>query len=297
MTKPCAVALLIALGMALPMPAWAQAVPAAPASPAADPVVARVDGVELHRSDVLQYQHGLPEQARQLPIEQIYPVMLDQMVSGLLLAEAGRKAKLADDPEVKKRTAQLQDQVIEEVYLTRIVDAALTDQRLHARYQQFIKDAPPKEEVRASHILVAKEDDAKAIIADLKKGADFATLAKQKSTDPAGKSGGDLGYFGHDDMVPEFADAAFKLKPGEFTQTPVKTQFGWHVILVVDRRQAAPPSFEEARDQLSEDLSREIVKDKIKELRSGAKVETFTLEGAPMVPAAPAPPGPTLLKP
>ena len=269
----------------------APAQPAAAAKPSDDPLVARVDGIELHRSDIVQAQRTLPEQARQMPLEQIYPILLNQMVGGILLAEAGRREKLADDPEVKKRTAQIADQVIEEVYLARTVESALTDARLHQRYEQFIKAAPAKDEIHARHILVAKEEDAKAVIAELNKGADFATLAKQKSTDPAGKAGGDLGYFTREDMVPEFADAAFKLKPGQYTQTPVKTQFGWHVIKVEDRRSAPPPSFEDAREQLAEDLSREVIDDKIKELRAGAKVETFGLDGAPL------PAGPTLLKP
>ena len=134
----------------------------------------------------------------------------------------------------------------------------------------------------ARHILVEKEDDAKAIIAALDKGADFATLAKEKSTDPAKDNGGDLGFFSREDMVPEFADAAFKLQKGEYTKTPVHSQFGWHVIKVEDRRTAAPPSFEDSKQQLTNELAREVIGAKIKDLRSGAKIEMFALDGSPL---------------
>jgi peptidyl-prolyl cis-trans isomerase C len=126
------------------------------------------------------------------------------------------------------------------------------------------------------------------VIEQLKKGADFATLAKEKTTDPAGKtSGGDLGWFTKDQMVPDFADAAFKLKKGEFTQTPVKTQFGWHVIKVEDRRVAKPPSFEELKPQLNNELAREFVAQKMNELKTAAKIELYNGDGSkPGAPAA-----------
>ncbi len=251
-----------------------------------DPVVARVNGKELHRSDVALAQRSLPEQYQQVPLPQIYPMLLDQLVSGMLIAEAGRKDKLADDPEVKRRTARLEDRVIQEVYINRAVEAAATDKKLHEQYDKFVKAQPANEEVSARHILVATEDEAKAIIVDLGKGADFATLAKQKSTDPAKDTGGDLGFFTRDSMVPEFADAAFKLGKGEYTKTPVHTQFGWHIIKVEDRRTAAPPSFEDSKDELTNEVAREVITAKVKALKDGAKVETFALDGSPM-PAKP----------
>jgi peptidyl-prolyl cis-trans isomerase C len=156
-----------------------------------------------------------------------------------------------------------------------------TDAKLHEQYDKFLKEQPAKEEVSARHILVPSEDEAKAVIAELNKGADFATLAKQKSTDPAKDTGGDLGFFSRDAMVPEFADAAFKLGKGEYTKTPVHTQFGWHVIKVDDRRTAAPPSFEESKDELTSEVARDIITAKLKALRDGAKVETFPFDGSP----------------
>jgi peptidyl-prolyl cis-trans isomerase C len=247
-----------------------------------DPVVARVDGTELHRSDVLAAQKSLPQQMQQMPIEQIFSPLVDQLVTGLLITEAGRKDKLADDPEVKKKMARLEDRAIQEVYINRMIEKAASDDELHKRYDQFVKDHPPKEEVSARHILVDKEEEAKAIIADLDKGADFAALAKQKSTDPGKDNGGDLGFFKREDMVPEFSEAAFKLKKGEYTKQPVHSQFGWHVIMVEDRRLGAPPSFEEAKAELTNEVAREVVGERIKELRSGAKIETFAIDGSPL---------------
>jgi peptidyl-prolyl cis-trans isomerase C len=258
---------------------WAQV---APAKPADDPVVARVNGKELHRSEVDAAQRSLAAHGDQMTPETV----IDQMVSGMLIVEAGRKAKLADDPEVKKKTTQFEDRVIQQVYISRAVEAGATDAKLHEQYDKFIKEQPAKEEVSARHILVPSEDEAKAVITELNKGADFATLAKQKSTDPAKDTGGDLGFFSRDAMVPEFADAAFKLGKGQYTKTPVHTQFGWHVIKVDDRRTAAPPSFEESKGELTDELARDIINATVKTLRDGAKIETFALDGSPM-PAKP----------
>jgi peptidyl-prolyl cis-trans isomerase C len=139
--------------------------------------------------------------------------------------------------------------------------------------------------VRARHILVKTEAEAKEIIAELDKGADFAALAKKYSTDTGADAGGDLGYFGHDDMVAAFADAAFAVPAGQYARAPVKTEFGWHVIKVEDRRLGKPPSFEEAREELGQALTHEIIEAKLKELRGIAKIETFGLDGKPL-PAA-----------
>lgn len=294
MTVRSLLALAAVLAIASPLAAQAAGAPAAQ-----DPVVARVNGTEIHRSEVLAARQMLPAQVQQIPFEQVYPQLLDTLVSNMLAAQAGRKQKLADDPEVKKRMQWAQDQIIEEVYLRRYISASITDDKIKARYEQFVKEQKPQDQVNAKHILVKTEDEAKAVIEDLKKGGDFAAIAKEKSNDPGTKAtGGDLGWFTKDEMVPEFADAAFKLQKGQYTETPVKTQFGYHVILLVDRRTAPPPSMEEARPQVVALLQRELLDQKVKELRGGAKVEMFNLDGskptgapaaAPAAPAAPKP--------
>jgi peptidyl-prolyl cis-trans isomerase C len=172
---------------------------------------------------------------------------------------------------------------------------------LQQRYQEKLKSMPPEEEVHARHILVATEAEAKDLLAELKKGTAIEKLAKDKSTDKAsGAEGGDLGWFKRPDMVKEFADAAFALKKGEMSEAPVKTQFGYHIIKMEDRRQGSAPSFDEMSDQIREEIARETVMHFIDQLRSTAKIEKLNIDGSkpeaqpakPAAPATPAPPAP-----
>jgi peptidyl-prolyl cis-trans isomerase C len=216
------------------------------------------------------------------------------MVDGKLIASAGRAAKVADEAEVKRKVADYEDRMVQETYLNRAVKAKLTDEALRKRYETFIADNPPQEEVRARHILVATEAAAKDIIADLRKGGDFAAIAKSKSTDGSAKEGGDLGFFTREEMVPEFSEVAFALKAGETSKEPVKTQFGFHVIKVEQRRKSAPPSFEDTKEQLTSELSQELIAEVVDNLRVKAKIERFDLDGKPMTdgPAITPAPGP-----
>jgi peptidyl-prolyl cis-trans isomerase C len=259
--------------------------PPSSALPPGNTIVARVDGTELHLSDVEAAQQNLPPQAQKLPLDQIYPILLDRLVDGALITEAGRKEHLDQDPDLQRRLKRYEDRLVQEAYLNRAIKDAETEDRLKARYQTFVKEKAGHEEVHALHILVKTDTEAKSVIAELDKGADFATLAKKYSIDPGAGSGGDLGYFGHDDMVKEFADAAFALPAGQYTKTPVKTEFGWHVIKVEDHRVSTPPSFDEARQEVSQLVAHDVVDAKLKELRGTAKIETFGLDGKPL-PAA-----------
>lgn len=254
---------------------------------ASDPVVATVDGAPIYRSDVEAVQRTLPAQYQQLPIEVLFPAVVERLIDTKLVVNAGRKENLQNDEEVKRRLASLEDRVIQEVYLSRKVEAAVNEQAVRDRFDQMVKEAPPKEEVSARHILVQTEQEAKTVIADLKKGGDFADIAKAKSIDPSGKqNGGDLGFFSREEMVPEFSEAAFKLKDGETSEAPVKSQFGWHVIRVEARRTQAP-AFEEMRDQIANDLSQEVVAGMVTKMREGAKVERFGLDGQALPTPAP----------
>ncbi|WP_374444965.1 peptidylprolyl isomerase [Stella sp.] len=261
----------------------------ASAAAPADPVVARVNGKPILRSDVLAAHRQLPAQVQQMPLEMIFPLIVDQVVSSRLLSEAGRGQNLQNDPEVKNQMARVEDRVIERVYLGRVVEKAVTEEKLRARYAEFVKKQPAGEEVKASHILLEREDDAKRVIADLDKGGDFARIAREKSIDPSGRdNGGDLGFFQKEQMVPEFSAAAFAMKKGETSKAPVKSQFGWHVIRVTDRRQMAAPTFEAAREELSDEIAREVVDAHVKSLRESAKVEVYNADGSALAPA-PAP--------
>lgn len=262
--------------------AAAPAVAAKTAQPPGNQVAARVDGIVLHLSDVEAAQQNLPPQAQKLPLDQIYPILLARLVDGALITEAGRKQHLDQNPDVQRRLKLFEDRLIQQAYVEQVIKAAESEDALKARYQVFLKEKPAREEVHARHILVKTEAEAKSIIAELDKGADFAALAKKDSTDPGAASGGDLGYFGRDDMVPAFTAAAFALPVGHYTETPVKTEFGWHVILVLDHRVKQPPSFAEARPEISHLLARDIVEAKLKELHGAAKIETFGLDGKPL---------------
>jgi len=275
-------AALLALGLAaLPLAASAQT-QSETAAADENPIVARVNGAEILRSEVFALAGTLPPQYQQ-QIVQIYPLLVQRLVDFKLANAAGRAEGLAEDSEVKKRVAELTDRVIREVWIERAVEARMTDEALQERYKAHIAANPPGTEQHARHILVETEEEARAVIAELEGGADFAELAKSRSTGPSGPQGGDLGYFKNDQMVPEFSAAAEALEPGQYSKDPVQTQFGWHVIKLEDRREVAPPDFAELEPQLRQEFTRENVEIVLAELRKNAEIE-ITPAGTSMLP-------------
>ena len=247
-----------------------------------DPVVAIVNGNQIKKSDVEAAYQSLPEQYRQMPLEQIFDPLLDQVVSSQLLLAEATKEKLADDPDIKAQIERARDGVLRDGVIKKAIDEGVTDAKVQAAYEAM-KSQPgfAFEETRAAHILVAEEAEALAIIKELQGGADFAKLAQEKSTDPSAKAnGGDLGYFRREAMVPEFAEAAFTIPVGTIGDKPVKSQFGWHVIKVEDRRQSVP-TLEEKEPEIREQLSREIVTALLADVRNGATIEIFNIDGSP----------------
>ncbi|MFY7961444.1 MAG: peptidylprolyl isomerase [Elsteraceae bacterium] len=247
-----------------------------------DQVLAKVEGGEVKRRDVTALLSNLPPQMLEMSMVAVYPLLLERLVDNKLVAAAARNASLQNEPEVKQKVADAEERAIQELYLRRALDAQLTDAKLREKFDAFLKENPPQEEVRARHILVDSEAKARDVLADLRKGADFAAVAKAKSSDGSARDGGDLGFFTRGDMVPEFSDAAFALKAGEVTKEPVKSQFGFHIIKVEARRKQPLPTFESAREQLRGEMSQELMTDVIEGLRAKAKVERFTLEGQPL---------------
>jgi peptidyl-prolyl cis-trans isomerase C len=246
-----------------------------------DPVVATVDGTPIRRSDVIAVQRNLPAQFQQVPIELLFPAVIERLIDAKLLANAGKKERLQDDPDVKRQLAEFEERLIQNAYLGRRLESVVDEKSVRASYEEYIKNNPAKEEISARHILVQSEAQAKDVIAELKRGADFAAVASAKSIDPSGKqNGGDLGFFSREDMVPEFSEAAFKMKDGETSAVPVKSQFGWHVIKVEARRTASP-SFEEMREQITNDMQQQAANAIVGKLREGATIERFGLDGAP----------------
>jgi peptidyl-prolyl cis-trans isomerase C len=281
--------------------------PAQPAAPAPkDPVVATVNGHPIYLSELEVAQQALPPQYRGMPLPNVFPALLDRIIDSKLVVADGKKNKVEVDPAFKRRMAFVEDQVIQDYWLQKEIAKRITADKLQQRYQEKLKSMPAEEEVHARHILVATEGEAKDLQAELKKGTAFDKLARDKSTDKAsGAEGGDLGWFKRTDMVKEFSDAAFALKKGELSDAPVKTQFGYHLIKVEDRRQAPPPSFEELSEPIREELARETVSGFLDQLRSTAKIEKFNIDGskadakpaAAPTPAAPGAPAPALPNP
>jgi peptidyl-prolyl cis-trans isomerase C len=264
-------------------PAFAQSADTKGAAPDTDPVVAIVGGEKLYGSEVNLMHQSLPAQYRQLPLQMIYPQLVERLVDRKLLATAAIDAGVKGDKDYKRRAAYAIEALLQEIYVVRKIESVLTEERLRADYEKMIADLPSEDEVKASHILLETEDEAKAVIAEIKGGADFVEVAKAKSTGPSAANGGDLGYFTKGRMVPEFSEAAFAMKVGEVGDEPVKTQFGWHVIKVEERRKAPPPSFEESVDKLRDEGAREIIAAELASLRQGIEIKMFNPDGSEII--------------
>lgn len=250
----------------------------------ADQVVAVVNGETVTMADLNFARQRLPDQAQQLPLESLYDVLLNGVVESRLRVQAARRDDLQDDAEHRRQMARIEDQVLERSYLMNEIDERTTEEALQAEYQAQLADQGGSAEVHARHILVETEDEAKAIITELDAGGDFAELARERSTGPSGATGGDLGYFTKGQMVPPFAEAAFAMEPGDVSESPVQTDFGWHVIKVEDRREGTPPSFADMEAEVRQSLAREFAEAISRELRDDAEIEMFDIQGNPMAP-------------
>jgi peptidyl-prolyl cis-trans isomerase C len=264
---------------------------APPAAASKSPVVAKVNGQPIYQSEVDAFVSDLGDQAKQMSPADLQARVVDRLIDIKLADEKAAAEKFVQDPLVAQRLHNSEMTTIAEAYLERSAKARITDAVLKAKYDELVKQVTPPQEVHARHILVKTEAEAKDIIKQLDKGGDFEKLAKEKSTDPgSGESGGDLGYFTKDKMVPEFADAAFKMDVGKYSAEPVHSQYGWHVIQVLDKRSQPLPAFDQVKAQLNglvlQDEERKVVAD----MHKDAKVEKFNPDGTPMVeaPAAPA---------
>ena len=243
-----------------------------------NPVVASVNGVKLYRSDVEAARAQLPEHYRHLPLEEVYQPLLTRLIRAKLFAQRARAEGLHDSAAYRQRAAALTDRLLGEMLLEREVSARIDEKVLRARYDRTVERTG--EEIRARHILVRSQAEAVGIIERLAAGADFAKLAAERSIGPSKDKGGDLGYFGRGQMVPSFEAAAFALGEGETTKTPVQSPFGWHVIKLEDRRRPEPPSFEEAREKLFQDMSQEVAEDLVRRLTESARIKRYEPDGS-----------------
>lgn len=257
------------LASALSMPVLAEG---------ADPVLARVSGVEIHQSDLALAEEDIGSNIPAQTPEAKRDYLINYVADMILVSKAAEAKKVADSNDFKQRLAFARNKVLMELLLQSEAKSAVTDAAMHKVYEDAAKQMSEEQEVHARHILVEKEDEAKAIATELKGGADFAQLAKQKSKDPGAAEGGDLGYFTKDQMVPEFAEVAFKLEKGQISD-PVKTQFGWHIIKVEDKRKRQLPEFDKVKDQIETFVQRKAQVEFVTKLRADGKIER--LDGPP----------------
>jgi peptidyl-prolyl cis-trans isomerase C len=257
------------------------ATPAAPApAVAADPaaVVATVDGENVTEGDLALALQGLEQQFANLSPEQRRAAALSALIEIRLLAAQAEEEGLDDGEAFQRQMTFLRERALHSAFIEQQIAASVTDEEVRARYDQEIANTPPSNEVRARHIIVDSEEKAQELITELDGGADFEELARENSTDGAAAQGGDLGYFGQGQMVPEFEQAAFAMDVGAHSSEPIQTQFGWHVLKVEDKRQQQPPAFEQVGPQIRSVLLRERYFETVEEVREAADVEIADAE-------------------
>jgi peptidyl-prolyl cis-trans isomerase C len=277
--------LALAAGLMAPA-AFADAPAAGQAS--SDPIVATVNGMQIHLSDIQKAAQDAPQQLQQLPPNQLFPLLLNQVIDRAALLVAARQEGLEKQPDVAVAMTHAANVSLENAYVQQHVVSAVTDAAVQAEYNKDYAGKPGAEQVDARHILVKTKAEAEAIINQLNHGANFAALAEKDSIDPGAKNGGELGWFTKDEMVPAFSDAAFALKPGQYTKTPVQSQFGWHVILLEGRRTAPAPALADVQDQIRQTLADNAIQATLTAARAKVKVTINNPDGTPSAPTAPA---------
>ena len=271
-----------------------------------DAIIARIEGEPVRLSDVLATAADvMPPEMRNVPPEALLGMippeamrqLIDRTITDRALVIAARRAGIDRDPELRARLARAEAQELTQTLLQREVLPRVTDAAIRARYDRDQANAQAEEEVRARHILVPTEAEARTALADLNRGQSFEDVARRMATGPGTREGGDLGWFKRAYMVPPFAEAAFALQPGQLSPAPVRTQFGWHVIRVDERRRTQGASFDDAREQVRQALLQEEVAAAVERLRASVRIERVeapplpvgALVGTP--PPAPAAPG------
>ncbi|NVN86048.1 MAG: peptidylprolyl isomerase [Rhodopseudomonas sp.] len=238
----------------------------------ANPVLAKVNGAEIRQSDVTLAEEELGPSLAQMDPATKKDNVLAFLIDMKIVAKAAEDKKIADRDDFKTKLAFARNRLLMDNLLAVEGKAATTDEAMKKVYDDASKQIASEQEVHARHILVETEDEAKTVAEELKKGADFAELAKKKSKDPGASDGGDLGFFTKEQMVPEFSAVAFALEPGKISD-PVKSQFGWHIIKVEEKRDRKPPSFDQVKAQIETYVARKAQSDYVTQLRQTAKVE------------------------
>lgn len=241
-------------------------------------VAAKINGEVIYINDIKQSYTDHPQIKDTVPFEEFYAKTLDVFINSKLVYQAAQKAKIEETAEFKRQLVTVKEDLARKLYLEKLVEEQVTDAEIRKLYDEYTSKFESQKEVKAKHILVETEAKAQEVINKLKKGEDFVKLAGTYSRDPSV----DLGYFTKEMMVKEFSDAAFAMNQGEYSKTPVKTEFGYHVILVEDARATKPLEYKEVEPQIKNMATQKAVADTFADLRKNAKVEKFTLEGEPI---------------
>jgi peptidyl-prolyl cis-trans isomerase C len=249
--------------------AFAQA--AAPATPPNTPV-AKVNGEDVTQGELRFAEAEIGTELAGVPAESRRRVLVEYLIEAHLMAQAAEKAQLAATPEFETRLKYYRMRALRDAYFEAKVRDNVGEATARTLYDDRVKAIPVQQEIRARHILVKTEDEAKKIAKEVAGGADFAESAKKYSQDSGGEGGGDLGYFTRGQMVKAFEDAAFALEKGKVS-VPVQSDFGWHIIKLEDKRDRQPPSFEEVKDQITASLIQQKLQSTVQEMRDGAKIE------------------------
>jgi peptidyl-prolyl cis-trans isomerase C len=265
-------ALILGAGLGLaPVRAQDAAAPAAEITP--QTVVATVGGEAITEADISFAAEDLAQELQQMPPEQRKAFLVTVLIDMKVMAKAAREEKMDSTDLFKQRLKYLEDRALRRAYFGEKIATGVTPEALQAAYDTFKASFQGKEEVHARHILVATEDEAKAIKAELEGGKDFAQLAQEKSTDPSAKqNGGDLGFFAKGMMVKPFEDAAFTMEVGAVSD-PVKSDFGWHIIKLEEKRMSQPPSLEQIAPQLQQQVMFKNFEDQVAALKAGVTID------------------------
>lgn len=248
---------------------------------AADTTVAIVNGTKIYKKDVDNAIKELGQKLSGVEKTKVFPLVVDQIINEKLLDDAATAAKITESADYKKRLEVLKAQMVKQMYFERLLTSKVSQEQVKAAYAKFEKQNKGKVEAHARHILVPSEEEAVQAIKDLDAGQKFEDIAKKRSSGPNAQVGGDLGWFLKDEMIAPISDVVFKMKPGTYTKTPVKTDLGWHVIKVEDRRERQVPKFEQVEGEIRGMLSQEALKDLVKNLRAKADVQLFDENGKP----------------
>lgn len=275
MRRPTSFFAAAALALALALPAKAD-------EPTAETVLARVGEVEITLGHAIALRDQLPPQFAAVPAATLFPAIVDQLIEQELLRQfkgddLNRRQRVTLENEVRNFAAN--------AALGEAAEAALSEEAIAEAYEGFaaeFAEGEPITEYNAAHILVRSEEEIEAVVAELEEGRPFAELAREHSIDGSAQAGGELGWFGEGVMIPAFEEAVMALEPGEVSD-PVETQFGWHVVQLIDRRDAQVPPIEEVREDLADQIQREAARALIEELRAGTEVENLAGDMDPEV--------------